>query len=124
MPPSPTNPSDRLAKEIAEMVWQSCKDSKCSNAALRRSVDDFINVDHPETTGPIEMAIAAFKGVAISADGSCQNVKPVMAAILGFLKKRGETMPTAEQLRALKQVVDRSPVDHDSISSWFFSTFG
>jgi hypothetical protein len=84
---------------------------------------DFVNTDRPETDDGVEMACAALLYLGTDDAGAWTGVEGVLIAVIAFLNARLQQLPTADQLRALKALLDASPVDAKAVARWFDAVY-
>ncbi len=112
--------ADRLAKAIHPFVSEAFKDPR---RVRELGWHSFLNHDRPQTSDPIEMAIAALMHLGRTEDGNWNGVVAAVSAVVAFLNARTGKTPAIERFAELKAELETKPINEVRLKNWFVSVY-
>lgn len=79
--------------------------------------------DHLKTLTSTELAAHAFLYLSFDGNGSWRRNPKVVTATIAFLGRYYQAKPRTEDLVRLKQLIDKTPLDPNAITSWFHAIY-
>lgn len=80
---------------------------------------DFLNIDRPQTDDPVQLACEAFLYLTVNINDDWNGVVSVLTAVVAFLKQTTLLTPSTAQLRQLRDLLQKQPLDQPSVHEWF-----